>query len=163
MPFHFDKDVNEISTDDGSYSQNVQASITIVHNYLEKLKEAGIFDNSAIIVLADHGYRDEDEIDALVGRSNPLLLIKGFHEKHGMETSDLPIAHEDFQDMYQKLLAGNASDQLFDLSEGQQRTRRFLAFNFNTPELMWEFATKGRAGDFEAMEPTGNQFVLRER
>ena len=163
VPFHFDKDVNEISTDEGSYSQNVQASITIVHNYLEKLKEAGIFDNSAIIVLADHGYRDEDEIDALVGRSNPLLLIKGFHEKHGMETSDLPIAHEDFQDMYQKLLAGNASDQLFDLSEGQQRTRRFLAFNFNTPELMWEFVTKGRAGDFEAMEPTGNQFVLRER
>ncbi|MBR2761810.1 MAG: sulfatase-like hydrolase/transferase [Solobacterium sp.] len=159
VPFHFDKDVNEISTQDGSYSQNVQASITIVHNYLSKLKEAGIFDNSAIIVLADHGYRDEDEINALTGRSNPLLLIKGFGEKHAMETSEIPISQIDFQEMYQKLLAGNSSDQLFDLTEGQARKRRFLAFNFNTPELIWEFETEGYAGDFDAMHETGNEFV----
>jgi hypothetical protein len=158
VPFHFDSEVNEIPTEQGSYDQNVQASITIVHAYLEKLKEAGIYDDSAIIVLADHGYRDEDDIDALKGRSNPLLLIKGFGEKHEMTTTEIPVSHADLQEMYPRFLSGGAAGTLFDLTEDQQRTRRFLAFNFNTPELIWEYEQDGYAGDFDAMKPTGREY-----
>ena len=38
-----------------------------------KLKEAGVWDNSVIIVLADHGYEPTGKLE---GRQNPILYIK---------------------------------------------------------------------------------------
>ena len=158
VPFHFDKEVNEISTEDGSYAQNIQASITIVHAYLEKLKQAGIYEDSAIVVLSDHGFTYLDEVDGLKGRSNPLLLFKGFGESHAMEISEQPLSHVDLQQMYQRLLAGKSSKELSDLSENEPRERRFLGFNFEVEELIYEYVQKGYAHDFDAMEATGEVY-----
>lgn len=54
VPFVFDKDMNRI--EDGTYAQNVEACMTMTDAYLKKLKENGVYDNSVIIVMADHGY-----------------------------------------------------------------------------------------------------------
>ena len=160
MPFHFDRDVNEISTDEGSYAQNVQASITIVEAYLNKLREAGVYDDSAIIVLADHGYPGSEETDGLLGRSNPLLLIKGFGEKHEMKISEQPLSHADLIGMYPRLLAGEKTDRLFDIPGGDKRKRRCLSFDFINPKFMREYIQKGYASDFDAMEYTGVDYVM---
>lgn len=47
VPFIYDKYVNEI--EHGTYEDNIQASLTITKTYLDKLKEYGIYDNTAII------------------------------------------------------------------------------------------------------------------
>ena len=76
VPLRYDKDVNIIGSDKGTYDQNVQAAMTVLKQYLDDLKAAGVYDNTAIVVMADHGYWTYWD-DKLLGRSNPLLAVKG--------------------------------------------------------------------------------------
>ena len=59
VPFYFDKDVNVI--DDADYYTSIESSMTVTMAYLNKLREAGVYDNSVIIILSDHGYNIEGE------------------------------------------------------------------------------------------------------
>ena len=62
VPFYYDKDVNVI--DNANYYTCIESSMTVTMAYLDKLREAGVYDNSVIIVLSDHGYNIEgDAID----------------------------------------------------------------------------------------------------
>ena len=105
MPFQYDEEVNVIPLEQGSYDLNMKCSMTIIEAYLNKLKEANVYENSSIIILADHGYTEEGE--TILGRENPLLLIKGKEENHNtMEVSNQPISYDDLQEAYQRLLEG---------------------------------------------------------
>jgi arylsulfatase A-like enzyme len=162
VPFEHDRNANEIPREEGSYPQSIQASATIVHAYIEKMKKAGIYDNSVIIVLADHGFVYSDNVDGIKGRSNPLLLVKGRDETHDMKISEQPVSHADLQTMYQKLLAGEKTETLFDFNEGEQRNRRFLGFNYNDPDLIIEYVQTGYASDYDAMTETGRVYQFQK-
>ena len=156
VPFRYDKDANEISMEDGSYKQNIQASITITNAYLELLREKGVFDNSAIIIMADHGFTEEN--DPLLGRSNPVLLIKGMNEKHEMNISEQPVSYEDLQNTYKLLLDGNITDNLYSFAYDNNRKRRFLSYDYNHPEYIKEYIQDGYASDITTMRETGNVY-----
>ena len=133
-------------------------AMTIVRDYLDKLKEAGVYDNTAIILLADHGYGYEREIP-IVGRGNPVLAVKGRGEQHpAMARSEAPISYEDLQEAYQRLLQGKASGEVFDAKEGQNRPRRILLYPYMKEHVMAEFMQTGHAFDIETMIPTGREF-----
>ena len=157
MPLRYDKDVNIIGSDKGTYDQNVQASMTILKQYLDDLKEAGVYDNTAIVVMADHGYWTYWD-DKLLGRSNPLLAVKGVGEQHEMSVSEAPISYEDLQECFSRLLDGKSSDQVFDASEGDQRIRRYLSYNYLEEGHIVEYEQKGYATDLSTMIPTGRVF-----
>ena len=50
-PWHQDAQMNEI--ENGTYEQSIEASMTIVATYLQKLKDSGVYDNTAIMILSD--------------------------------------------------------------------------------------------------------------
>lgn len=158
VPFRYDKDVNLIDESQGSYPQNIQCSMTIVKTYLEKLKDAGVYDNSAIIILADHGYGYNRDV-VIVGRGNPLLAVKGVNERHPMATSQAPISYEDLQEAYQRLLQGVSGGQVFDAREGDDRPRRFLYYYYEKDETMLEYEQQGHAFDITTMVPTGRAYT----
>ena len=158
VPFRYDKDVNVIPQEEGSYSQNMEASITLTDAFLKRLKESGVYDNSAVIIMADHGYTDDDA-NSLLGRCNPLLLIKGKQERHELNVSEQPVSYEDLQETYQRLLKGTETAQLFDVREGDVRFRRFLAYEFNKPEIIREYLQLGYASDMNSMYETGNDYI----
>ena len=60
-PFIYDKDANVIGVEQGSYRQSMEASITLAANYIQALKDSGAYDNTALIVMADHGYNGMGE------------------------------------------------------------------------------------------------------
>ena len=153
VPYQYNKKVEKI--ENGTYLGNVEASITIAAGYLNKLKENNVYDNSVIIIMADHGYSTE----GLIGRQNPILFIKGIGEHHDMKTSNAPISYADLQDAYQLLLAGKSGEQVFDWEEGQVRQRKYLLYKYEEEEKMYEYVTEGDAADTEAMEATGREFV----
>ena len=100
VPFYYDKDVNVI--DNANYYTCIESSMTVTMAYLDKLREAGVYDNSVIIVLSDHGYNIEgDAIDTPqrneneTGRQHPILFIKGLNENHDFQVSGAPISFED--------------------------------------------------------------------
>lgn len=157
VPFRYDKDVNLIDEAQGTYPQNMECSMTILARYLTLLKDSGVYDNSAILIMADHGYGYEQEIP-IVGRCNPLLLAKGVDEHHPLAVSDAPISYEDLQTAYQRLLSGASSDQLFDAQEGDERVRRILLYFYEKEEHMAEYQQHGHASDITTLLPTGNVY-----
>lgn len=157
VPFRYDKNVRPIDEAQGSYPQNIEASMTIVKTYLERLKEAGAYDNTIIILMADHGYGYNRDIPIL-GRGNPLLAVKGMDEHHAMSLSEAPISYEDLQTAYQRLLSGVPGNQVFDAKEGEERPRRFLAYHYEKEAHMEEYMQQGDADNIDTMLSTGNVY-----
>ena len=156
VPFVWDKDVNRIDMSNGSYLQNYQASMTIVKLYLQKLKDAEVYDNTAIIIMADHGYDLEGHGNK--GRENPLFLAKGRGESHEFRISEQPVSYEDLQEIYVRLLDGKMSDELIDYAEDEQRDRRIIVFDLAHKENFVEYLQTGRADDEDTMVPTGREY-----
>lgn len=163
VPFYYDKDVNEI--DNANYYTCIESSMTVTMAYLDKLREAGVYDNSVIIVLSDHGYNIEgDAVDTPqrneneTGRQHPILFIKGLNENHDFQVSGAPISYEDLVGAYYKLMDGAASDDCFTYKEGDQRERRYLLYKYLGEDHMVEYVQTGYAGDESTLVPTGRVF-----
>lgn len=145
----------------GDYRQNMEASITLAKNYIQALKESGAYDNTAIIVMADHGYNGQgDETDRDVWmRPTPLFLVKGKEEQHDtMQISEAPVSYVDLWEAYMRLMDGEKSDALFDWKEGDARERRYFRYSFSETYHLVEYIQKGHAQNLDTLEPTGREF-----
>lgn len=158
-PFIYGGDMEYIPG--GDYRQNMEASIALAGKYMEAIKESGAYDNTAIIVMADHGYNGQgDETDRDVWlRPSPMFLVKGREEQHDtMQVSEAPVSYEDLWQAYMRLMDGAQSDALFDWKEGDERERRYLRYSFSETYHLVEYIQKGHAQDLDGMEPTGRVF-----
>lgn len=144
VPFQYNAKVERINN--GTYEDNLRACLTITNAYLNKLRDENVYDNSVIIIMADHGY------DNCI-RSNPILYIKGVGEKHKFQVSDAPISYEDLQGAYSKLLQGKDSKNCFEYQEGDVRKRRFLLDTDGGP--IYEYIQSGHAADETTINKTG--------
>ena len=152
-PFNSDKNLNEV--ENGTYEDKIEASIKLIDKYLNYLKSNNIFDNSAIIILADHGFWFDIEKDDLLKRQNPILYIKGFNEKHERQISDEKVSFGDFQDIYKELLDGKKTFELFENID-TTKPRRFLLQFVGSYDHMVEFLQHGHSKDLSTLEETGN-------
>lgn len=161
LPFNYDKDFNEIQ---GNYDQKLEATNKMVKSFITRLKKAGVYDNSVIVIMSDHGYDEKNYENPSaynhINRQNPALLIKGINEKHsGLQRSELQISFTDFNQMYVDLLDGKKSGELFaDIEVG--RKRRYLWYDFVDEEHLVEYEQTGKAWEAETMVPTGRKFDL---
>jgi hypothetical protein len=155
LPFQYDADMNII--EDATYESNVEASMTITAAYLDKLKESDAYDNSVIIVMADHGF-DGAGYENLY-RQNPILFVKGIGEKHDMQTSLAPVSYVDLQGAYSRLLAGADSSSIFDCQEGEERERRYLYYVYGEEDHMYEYEQTGMAWERDTFLPTGREYI----
>ena len=152
LPFIYDENVNVI--ENGTYEGNLQACMTLTGAYLDKLKDAGVYDNSVIIVMADHGFAWEDIHD----RQNPILFVKGIDEEHEFSVAGAPISFVDLQEAYQRLLSGTYGEAIFDWQSGDSRERRFLFHEYLNEDYMVEYMQTGPAHDKNTMYETGNVY-----
>lgn len=155
VPFRYDKDVQLVK--DGTYEGNMQCTMTILSSYLEKLKEAGVYDNTAIVILADHGY-DNFRDTPLLGRMNPFLAVKGRGESHPMEISEAPVSYEDLQEMYGRLLDGKTGQQVPLCQPGDSRQRRVLFYHYLYEPYIAEYLQTGHAWDTGSFVATGKEY-----
>ncbi len=154
-PFNSDKDLNEV--ENGTYEGKIEASIKLIDKYLTYLKENDIFDNSAIIILADHGFGFDIEKEDLLKRQNPILYIKGINEKHERQISEEKVSFGDFQDICIELLDGKKTKDLFE-SIDTNKPRRFLLQYIGSYDYMEEFLQYGKSKDLDTLKETGNVF-----
>lgn len=153
LPWVYDENV--INRGTTSYNDSVKATITTMKAYIERLKNNGIYDNSVIIIMADHGITDDMDYPSNLTRQNPILLIKGINEKHELIRNDLPISQMDLMTAYLELLDGKQSGELFsDIKK--PRTRTVLIHN--TDMNLTEYVTDGKATEYDKFKPTGNVY-----
>lgn len=160
-PFTYDRDFN--SGSDFTYEQAIECSLTVISAYIQRLKENNVYDNSVIIIMADHGYRpgtDSNDGPIRPGflRFNPILLIKGIHESHEYTVLEKPLSYAlDLQNAYKDLLEGKSSVELFsDIADDRKRT--VLWYWLTDWSEFVEYEVKGKAWEWEKYEPTGNVF-----
>lgn len=83
--------------DENTYPSQMAYLFGIVNNYMDKLKEFGVYDDSTIIIMGDHGTHDLYNYPD----STPLFMIKeaGKHSD-SMKTSSAPIYFTDLMSTY---------------------------------------------------------------
>ena len=155
-PFVNDKNVGYMTELSGTYEQNIECVITICKDYINKLKNAGVYNNTAMIIMADHGYNGEEN----EGRQNPLLMIKGINETHEYTISNLPVTLESLPEIYCNILEGRIDTELF--SGISNDNRRYLDYDgWNNYNELVEKEQTGKAWDEETLIPSGTIYTLK--
>ncbi len=154
VPYDYDEEVNLLEDESGTYDQQLEATLLIIRTFIDRLKEYGVYDNSAIVILADHGF----DYYGSVGRHNPMLYIKGIHEQHDeMIKSDKPVSYEDLVKIYDDLLDDKQSTELLQDID-YNRKRRYLWYLYTQEDHKIEYYFDGPAYQRETMHETGVEY-----
>lgn len=141
---------------------------SIVNNYIQQFKELGKYDDSVIIITADHGVHAEPD-------DMPIFYIKRAGESHdAMQISHAPIQLLDFQATCLDLLGlEKEGDEemfgrsIFDIGEDEERERLVFqreqyeitgdpnAYGYNNPDkvdMLWGYYYTGDRYDLAKKE-----------
>lgn len=124
-PFNLTEDFVQ-SDNETSYEDECKGVLLLVNKFLDTLKENGVYDDTVIVIMADHGYYDK--------RQNPLLLVKGYDEHHDFSISDAPVSYYDLQTIFVNLISGKSdSTNVVSYSEKEDEEGRvFRSVPWNT-------------------------------
>lgn len=75
-PYILDADAQ--LSDNSDRVTQTRASFRIVSEYIEQMKQLGVYDDATIIITADHGYRSESNFDCINNElvMSPVMLVK---------------------------------------------------------------------------------------
>lgn len=111
-----------------------RGAMKIVYEFLEQLKEQGLYDNSEIIITADHGqnYLNEPQQREKRGlkknTSSPILLIKKRNSSGPLSVSYAPVSHDEFCATVIDSVGANTDryERNYDgIAEDEERIREF--------------------------------------
>lgn len=158
VPFKYDKDLNII--ENGTYEQKIESAITLLDAYIKRLKANGTYDNTVIVILADHGNTALNSATDMLVRANPLLMIKGIDEHHPYEESQKPISYGDLTEIFDNLIDGKSAEKSLEyIPDSRQRIYMWYR-NFCFENHIEEYAVTGKAWEWEKFEKTGNVYDL---
>ena len=154
-PFTMDAELN-YTKETTSIQEEGKAMMKLLDSYFTELKEAGIYDNSAIIIMADHGNNDYHQ--------NPIFLVKGMGEKHDFLISDKEVSYEDIQSILKNLKNTKSAENSVPDRTGDERIYYFYNDSHlqedSYSEDIIEYKSSGHAKDKDALMETG---VIYER
>ena len=139
FPYLIDENANPITaTSDKSQAiGTAKGTLKVVDAYLDAIKEQGAWDNSTIILLADHGYYDPGVL------TNPLIMVKKANTSCDFTVSNAPVSHYDIHATIMDSLNLNTNEKygksMFNIEEGEQRDRIFYQYNLNESHEAFKF------------------------
>ncbi len=142
--------------EDGIYDE-ARAMMKLVSKFLTKLKDIGVYDNSTIIIMADHGY--------LQLRQSPIFLVKGKADSHEFEIDDRQLAYTDLQSIFANILNGKTTaDDIVDIPAGnRERIYKYYKWNVDLgydsyARDLTEYRVYGNCWEPDNVVPTGNVY-----
>ena len=156
-PYIYDETVTylEVGEEGNAISQS-RGALFIVLEYIEQLKNHSIYDNTMIVVIADHGAYNQ--------RQNPLLMIKLWDEKKPFSVSRVPVSVGDIIPTICNVIT-NSYIQTLDVRvlDESYRERMYLHYDWDNSwtnmylPTLYEFIWKGDASK-NAGYYTGNAY-----
>lgn len=163
LPWQMNEDVEYVKQG-VSEQQVLRGNIKIIYDYIEQLKKSGVYDESTIIILGDHGRHETDNIE-----SNPAVLLKLPYETHKLAYSSNPIHFRNIM----ASIAGTFLDDyscygpsVYDISEDSDVERLHtinvsimnrvnVTNNYNTADNYTRLIISGKAdsGNYEIWDP----------
>ncbi|MBR3329555.1 hypothetical protein IKG29_03490 [Candidatus Saccharibacteria bacterium] len=149
-PYDMDENLNEIPGGAGTYIQKIGASAKIASLAIERYKESGAYNDSVIVIMADHGWYEHV----------PVLYIKGVGEEHSkMKISDKQVSWADLDEAFTELVNGETSEQIFSNVPTDGRVRYFYAdYYYDKGPILESINRGGKSYDSTAWELTGVEY-----
>lgn len=131
--------------------EQMRGCLRLVEDYLDALRNAGAYDDAAVLILADHG---TDTVH------RPLLLLKRPGETGSLEISDAPVSYADLPATYTALLTGTESGgELWNIDPEAERERLYYHENSrNNTFNLYEYSTRLPSPAWEDLTLTGRVF-----
>jgi len=160
-----------VKPDRENFVRYSRASLKLAKMFIDKLMGSGIYDNTLLFIVADHGYgllmknSKGSKIDA---RALPLILVKPFGERGKMKILDAPVALCDIPKTIITALDINEDVPGFSmlkLKETDIRQRRYFQYTYiGRREVMWptgpmkEYIISGFSSSPESWSTNGKVF-----
>lgn len=118
QPYTLNADADIV--EEASVEETTRGLMVIVDDYLQKLRDLGVYDQATIIITADHGawYGDDTQ---------PIFFIKGSNETHEeLQVNTAPVSLDDFQATILEIIGKDYSQygtSIYDWAEGDIRDR----------------------------------------
>jgi len=154
--------------------QPLRGSLKIIEEFVRKLEEKGILDETTIIVTADHGEWagtwSTEISDVLRNPPNPIMLVKYADSDMSkpLAISQAPISHAD---LFATVVEGCGLDPsaygrtIREIPENEERERRyyFTAYSAETGGelVLKEYLIDGDANTFDNWSYTGNSWDIQ--
>lgn len=160
-------DENGVDIGQSTRAQQATGSMNIVSEYIRQLKKLGIYDQTTIMIISDHGYMSgTGNLDLTTFAANPIFLVKPAQSAQAdaepCKISQAPISLLDV--MPTALTASGVSMtrqgdgmNAFDVTDAN-RQRFFAMLSRNSSGFEYgvvEYSIVGDANDFTNWKPTG--------
>ena len=119
QPYHTTEEF-EYSDEETDVYQTSKGVLIMLDEYLDELREADVYDNSNIIILADHG---------IINRVNPLFLVKYAGNSESFEERIVPFSYAELQSVLVALMDGCKKEEIeIIMKDKVPNKRRFLSY-----------------------------------
>ena len=164
-PFTINEHIEYSETGSSTEEQQLKGSLSNVLEYVAYLQSAGVYKNTTILIMGDHGYKDLSQ--------NPALLIHHADQQYGdtAKISDAPVSFADLQATYLDIIGSEKSAtgiSIFDVDEDAVRTRAFYSWpsvadsgEYLLP--LTEYEVIGEASKPNSMHKTGVRYMPGEK
>ena len=164
----FDENLNP--KEDADYVDGIKGDFNLISEYIQQMQELGIYDESTIIITADHGNQGGfQETIGIYEDFRPVLLMKpaGKGMTDDFTISSAPISHEDLFPTILDATGGNGSkygNDIQNISENEARERYFYYTGLYSDEdgeiALMEYLISGDARDFNNWKYTGKYWDI---
>lgn len=152
-----------------SLEEQTTGAFNIIHDYLDRLKEMGKYDDATIIIMADHGIW-QGSVDQITVPSTPLVMIKpsqGPGEAfEGIRVDHSPVSQDDFQATVLEAMGvdGSKYGSSYFADKDPNRIRYYyqLMPGEDGDRYLYEVRIDGDARDFSNWTITGNRWYPDE-
>ncbi len=179
VPFTYDENMNQPEGGTDMTTQT-RGTFTVLNQYIQDLKDLGLYDDATIIITADHGYWQSGlhgssvnkRADGLTNPISPICLVKPAGATGSYTVSEAPVSHLDFQPTVLKALGADEAasaygdgTSYFDVAEDAQRERRFIDEIYDGVEEteLDEWLINGDALDFSNWTKTGKVWMQGDK
>ena len=151
--------------------EQTRGMFKIIDTYIQDLKEIGAYDNTSIIITADHGrwYLTPEDIKT---PSAPCIFYKPAQsaelDAQPMKVSDAPVWHYDILPQVLKDMGAdrqtlsNYTTPLDEVKEGEDRPRYYYETlsNGKADTFIKEFVINGDANNMDNWQLTGKEWLV---
>ena len=151
LPYSLDETGNIVDSSKTTEEKQVMGCFYLIDHYISQLKQMNVYDDSTIIIMADHG--------AGTIPVNPLFMIKSKNYKGDFSISYAPISYIDLLPTLMEIIGEDASKygrKISDISEGEERLRYFYMDNPGVEvRHITEYSSIGKADNDDEWMETG--------
>ena len=123
-PYQYNESVHPVEQGFGNVYDQSRGALQIVFDYIDFLKEKDVYENTLIIIMADHGQLEYGQ--------NPSFLVRDSNSTTGFLFSTIPVSYIDFSVMLEQHLQTQISCKEFLAKASTDRTTRSFYYSKST-------------------------------